>query len=164
MKIGVISDTHDNIDRIKQAVALFNERNVSLVIHAGDFTSPFSLIPFRDLIAEYIGIYGNNDGDRLLLNERSKGKIHRQPHKFIYNDKRIVVMHEPDLVEDLAASGHFDMVVYGHTHRARIERLYNTLIVNPGEAGHWLYGKATVALVDIERMDGEIIGLPDLSS
>jgi hypothetical protein len=33
------------------------------------------------------------------------------------------------------------------------------LIVNPGEAGHWLYGKSTVALVDLETMEGEVVGL-----
>ncbi len=159
MFVGVISDTHDNVDRIKQAVSLFNDKGVALVIHAGDFTSPFSLKPFEDLEAEFTGIFGNNDGDRLLLRDRSEGRIHRQPHKFTFFDKRIVVMHEPDLVDDLAASGHFDLIVYGHTHRAALERYDNTLIVNPGEAGHWLYGKATIAVVDMERMEGEILPL-----
>jgi len=159
MLVGLISDTHDNVDRIAQAVSVFNEREVSLVIHAGDFTSPFSLKPFEALKADFVGIYGNNDGDRLLLRERSSGRIHRQPHKFTFSGKRIVVMHEPDLVDDLAASGHFDLVVYGHTHLAEIERINNTLTVNPGEAGHWLYGKATIAVVDVRMMEGEIISL-----
>ncbi len=159
MLVGVISDTHDNVDRIGQAVSVFNERRVALVVHAGDFTSPFSLKPFEKLKADFVGIYGNNDGDRLLLRDRSKGKIHRQPHKFTFSGKRIVVMHEPDLVDDLAASGHFDLIVYGHTHRAEIERINNTLMVNPGEAGHWLYGKATIAIVDTDKMEGEIISL-----
>ncbi|GBE36472.1 phosphodiesterase [bacterium BMS3Bbin07] len=159
MLVGLISDTHDNVDRIEQSVAVFNERGVALVIHAGDFTSPFSLKPFDKLKADFVGIYGNNDGDRLLLRDRSRGRIHRQPHKFTFSEKRIVVMHEPDLVDDLAASGHFDLIVYGHTHVAEIEKINNTLMVNPGEAGHWLYGKATIAVVDIDKMEGEIISL-----
>ncbi|NOZ25248.1 MAG: metallophosphoesterase [Nitrospirae bacterium] len=159
MLVGLISDTHDNVDRIAEAVSVFNEKGVSLVIHAGDFTSPFSLKPFGDLKADFVGIYGNNDGDKLLLRDRSKGRIHRQPHKFTFADKRIIVMHEPDLVDDLAASGHFDLIVYGHTHRAEVQRIDDTLVVNPGEAGHWLYGKATVAVVDIGRMEADIIPL-----
>jgi hypothetical protein len=159
MKIGLISDTHDNIDRIKQAIEIFNNLKVSLVIHAGDFTSPFSLIPFEDLKAEFVGIFGNNDGDKLLLSERSKGRIHRQPYKFGYADKRIIVMHEPDIVDDLAASGHFDLIIYGHTHKAVVKNINNTLIVNPGEAGHWLYGKATIGVVDTTEMKAEIITL-----
>ncbi|HEC97343.1 MAG TPA: metallophosphoesterase [Nitrospirae bacterium] len=159
MLVGLISDTHDNVDRIEQAVSVFNERGVVLIVHAGDFTSPFSLKPFEKLRADFVGIYGNNDGDRLLLRDRSKGRIHCQPHKFTFSEKRIVVMHEPDLVDDLASSGHFDLIVYGHTHRAEIGKINNTLMVNPGEAGHWLYGKATVAVVDIKKMEGEIISL-----
>jgi putative phosphoesterase len=159
VNIGIISDTHDNVDRIKQAVSIFNERCVSLVIHGGDYTSPFSLLPLEELHAEFVGIFGNNDGDKLLLMERSKGRIHRQPYKFSWSEKRIVIIHEPDLVEDLAASGHFDLIVYGHTHRAHIEKVNGGLIVNPGEAGHWLYGKSTVALVDLETMEGEVVGL-----
>ncbi len=160
MLVGLLSDTHDNIDRIKEAVEVFNQKGVSLVIHAGDYTSPFSLIPLLEgLKSEFVGIFGNNDGDRLLLNDRSGGRIKRQPCKFEHGGRRIVVMHEPDLVEELADSGHFDLVVYGHTHRAKVQKVRDTLIINPGEAGHWLYGKATVAVVDLETMDAEIINL-----
>ncbi len=159
MKVGIISDTHDNIDRIKQAVSIFNDEGVSLVIHAGDYTSPFSLIPYEELRAEFVGIYGNNDGDKVLLNSRSNGRIHPQPHKFTYEGRKFVVIHEHFIADDLAASGNFDIVIYGHTHKARVEKINGTMIINPGEAGHWLYGKATVAVLDIETMEGRIITL-----
>lgn len=161
MLIGVISDTHDNIDRINQAIDVFNTKGVELVVHAGDITSPFALIPFNEkLRADYTGIFGNNDGDKVLLHKRSEGRIHPQPHIFEAAGKKIVVIHEHFLVESLASSGDYDIVIYGHTHRARVEKKGNTLILNPGEAGHWLYGKATVAILDTERLDAEIITLP----
>jgi putative phosphoesterase len=157
--IGVISDTHDNVDNIKKAVQIFNERNVSLVIHAGDYTSPFTFIPYDDLKADFVGIFGNNDGDLLLLNDRSKGRIHKQPHQFEFSGKKFVVMHEHHVVEALADSGHYDVVIFGHTHKAVVKRKNNTLLLNPGEAGRWLYGKATIAILDIEKMEAEIINL-----
>jgi uncharacterized protein len=40
MKTGLISDTHDNIQNIQNAVSLFNDKRVSFVIHAGDIVSP----------------------------------------------------------------------------------------------------------------------------
>jgi predicted phosphodiesterase len=40
MKIGLISDTHDNIQNIQNAISLFNDKHVSFVIHAGDRVSP----------------------------------------------------------------------------------------------------------------------------
>jgi len=159
IKIGVISDTHDNIPKIKQAIEIFNKKKVSLVIHAGDIVSPFALIPFKELKAGFVSIFGNNDGDKLLLKERAEGRIFHQPYKFEYFDKKIVVMHEPDIVEELAISGYYDLIIYGHTHRAKIENINNTLIVNPGEAGGWLYGKATIAIIELENMVTEIIDL-----
>jgi len=41
-KLGVISDTHDNLDAIGKAVDEFNKRRVSLVLHAGDYVFPFT--------------------------------------------------------------------------------------------------------------------------
>lgn len=157
--IGVMSDTHDNTDNIEKAVALFNEKGVSLVIHAGDFTSPFSLIPMNDLKADFVGIFGNNDGDLLLLASKSGGRIHKQPHQFVYEDRKIVVLHEPNLVDALADSGHFDIIVYGHTHRAVVKKHKGVLVVNPGEAGHWLYGKATIGIIDTVTLTAETINL-----
>ena len=34
MKLGIISDTHDNMPVIAKAVELFNDEKVDLVIHA----------------------------------------------------------------------------------------------------------------------------------
>ncbi len=157
--VGVISDTHDNVDNIKKAVEIFNDREVSLVVHAGDYTSPFTIIPYEELKADFVGIFGNNDGDVLLLNERAEGRIHKQPHQFEFGGKKFIVMHEHHVVEALADSGHYDVVIFGHTHKAIVKKKNDTLILNPGEAGHWLYGKATIAILDTEKMDAEIINL-----
>jgi len=159
MLIGIMSDTHDNIPLVRRAIAIFNEKKVGHVIHAGDYTSPFTLKLFPDLHCEYVGIFGNNDGDKLLLEERSGGKIRNQPYIFTLKDRRIVVMHEHNVIEALAASGHYDLVVYGHTHKADVRKIGNTLIVNPGEVSAYLYGKSTVALVDLENMEAEILEL-----
>ena len=40
--IGIMSDSHDNLDAIRKAVDAFNEAEVDLVIHAGDMISPFT--------------------------------------------------------------------------------------------------------------------------
>ena len=63
MKIGIISDTHDRIRIIGQAIAFFNKENTELVLHAGDFISPFSAERFSGLYCPVVGVFGNNDGD-----------------------------------------------------------------------------------------------------
>lgn len=159
MLIGLISDTHDNMVQIKKAVDLFNDRKVGHVIHAGDYTSPFTFRILRELKCDFTGIFGNNDGDKLLLSKMSEGKIHPQPHIFELGGKKIVMMHEHHVADALADSGHFDVVVYGHLHKADVRKRGKTLIINPGEAGSWLYGKSTVAIADLSEMTAEIITL-----
>lgn len=159
MLIGIIADTHDNTTMTKRALGLFNGKNIDYMIHAGDFTSPFTVKLFRGLTCRYVGIFGNNDGDRLLLQEMSEGKIQNAPLLLTLNNKRIIVIHEHHIIDALADSGHFDLVIYGHTHEPVIRRAKDTLIINPGEVCGWLYGKSTAALLDLNKMEAEIIEL-----
>ena len=70
MLIGIISDTHDNLPMIEKAVKKLNEENVALVLHAGDYVSPFVIPKLKALNAKLIGVFGNNDGDHEFLKKR----------------------------------------------------------------------------------------------
>ena len=157
MLIGIISDTHDNMPQIKKAVDLLNERKVVHVIHAGDFTSPFTFRVLKGLKCGFTGVFGNNDGDKLLLQKMSGGHVFNQPHVFELGSKKIVVMHEHHIADALADSGHYDVVIYGHTHKPAVRKVKSSLVINPGETGSWLYGKSTVAIADLDEMTAEIM-------
>lgn len=159
MIIGVMSDTHDNLTAISRAVTLFNDRKVGHVLHAGDYTSPFTFRALRHLSCPFTGIFGNNDGDRLLLEKMSDGRIVNQPHSFELSGRKIIMMHEHLIIDALADSGHYDLIVYGHTHEPAVRKVRDTLVLNPGEAGSWLYGTSTVAVADLSSMTAEIIEL-----
>ncbi|NTU41756.1 MAG: metallophosphoesterase [Nitrospirales bacterium] len=159
MIIGIISDSHDHLDNLQKAVDLFKERKVEHIIHAGDFTSPFTWRVLKHFEGGFTGIFGNNDGERVLMRKLSSERVYTQPYKLTLAEKRIVVMHEPDVVDDLAASSHFDLIVFGHTHVPEIRRENNTLIVNPGELCGWVKRRATVAIADLQTMTAEIIDL-----
>ncbi|MDQ3807676.1 MAG: metallophosphoesterase family protein, partial [Thermoproteota archaeon] len=62
MKIGLISDTHDNFKTIEVAVSIFREKRIDYVIHAGDITTPEAVEAFAGL--KMIGVLGNNDIDK----------------------------------------------------------------------------------------------------
>jgi len=47
-------------------------------------------------------------------------------------------------------------LIYGHTHEVDL-REGPPLILNPGECGGWLSGRATCAIVDLERLQTEIV-------
>ncbi|MDP2167729.1 MAG: metallophosphoesterase [Thermodesulfovibrionales bacterium] len=159
MLIGIISDTHDDMEAIGKIVQIMNEKGVSHVIHAGDLISPFTFEVLGGLKAEFTGIYGNNDGDKPLLKEKSEGRIHNQPHMMTISGKNIVIVHEPDMAGALAQSGEFDLVIYGHSHTPDVRNVGSTMIINPGKAARLHKGKSTIALLDLSKMEAEIIEL-----
>ena len=159
MKIGLLSDSHDDMEAIARAVALFNAECVVQVLHAGDIVSPFTFEAFRELRAPLGGVFGNNDGDRLLLRERSQGTLHVQPHFVTLDGARGVIVHEPDLVRALSRSGDFDFVVYGHTHVPEVRLEGSCLVVNPGKAARLNKGRATVALLETGAREARIVDL-----
>ena len=153
MLIGVMADSHDNVTKIEAAVELFNRQGVQHVLHAGDFVAPFAIEPLRQLRCPVLSVFGNNDGERLGLAARMKevGEIHPYLATIELADRAIAVVHYPEIAEPLAKSGSYDLVVYGHTHRVD-QRHDPCLLLNPGEAGGWLTGCATVALVELDHL------------
>lgn len=64
MKVGIISDTHDDIENVQEAIQIFNKNKVDCVIHAGDYVFPGIVKEFKNLNTKFIGILGNNDGEK----------------------------------------------------------------------------------------------------
>jgi len=159
MLIGIISDTHDNMPKIKRAVEIFNARNVGFVIHVGDYVAPFAVIPLNDLKCQYIGVFGNNDGERLGLSKRSQGRINVQPQTLELEGKKILIMHEPFEIDALVKSQNFDIIIFGHNHESSIEKHGRTLVINPGECGGWLSGKSTIVVANLDDITAEMIPL-----
>ena len=159
MKIGIISDTHDNVPMIKKAVEYFNGEAVDLVVHAGDYVAPFSFRPLLDLNCELLGVWGNNDGDKLALSQISQGKIIGVFVVKEYEKKTILVGHYFETLDALVASQKYSLIVYGHTHKPDIRKIGDTLIVNPGECGGWLYGRHSIAVADLESLEAQVVSL-----
>jgi putative phosphoesterase len=159
MLIGIISDTHDDMEQIRRVVELFNSREVSEVIHAGDYISPFTFEILGYLNCKLKGIFGNNDGDRLLLREKSRDSIIAQPLIDKVAGVKVAVVHEPLSVESLAKSGDFDLVVYGHTHTPDVRKVNATLVVNPGKVARLHKGRSTAVVLDTDTMEAEVIEL-----
>jgi uncharacterized protein len=149
VRIGILADSHDNLAALERIVERFRAEKVDLVLHAGDFVSPFTSTPLAKLAVPLVGVFGNNDGDRLYLAERFRGigTIRSGIHTFETNGVRIALMHEPQALDALVASGAYDLIVYGHTHKLDV-RQGRPAVVNPGEAGGWLTGRSTAALLD----------------
>lgn len=161
MKIGVLSDTHDNLLAIEAASKALKGAGVGKVLFAGDFCAPFSLAKMKEFGVAVVAVFGNNDGDKLLLKKKAEGfcDLEEAPRELEVEGKKVLLLHSPWLLESVAKSGEFELIVYGHTHQPDIRKVEGALIVNPGECGGWLRGKKTIAIVDLEQLEAELVEL-----
>lgn len=150
MLIGVLSDTHDNLEKIKKAVDLFNREKVDFVLHAGDYVAPFSLSGFKGLKSGWKGVFGNNDGERAGLSKSSAGAIHNGPLRIKLQQRKITLVHDINSIN--VDKEPADLIIFGHTHKPQIIRRHDKLLVNPGEACGWLSGVSTAAIVDLSDL------------
>ena len=157
MQIGVVSDTHNNLKNINKIISLFNKENVALVVHTGDICNAKSLARFSKLKCDLIGVYGNNDRTEEGIAEvadNNNFSFQEPPKIFSINEKNIAIFHEPDQIEDfLKDKSDIDIVLHGHTHRYRKEKVNNVLIFNPGESAGFLKGRNAVGLVNTKTLE-----------
>ncbi len=138
MRIAIISDTHDQIANLRAAVTYCNVYNVQLLIHCGDLISPFML----DELARFAGavhiIYGNNVGDQHLISQACGTRFSSISHHGVLGAVeaggiKIAFHHYPQVARGIACQGSFDVVCCGHNHYYAVEKVENTLVINPGE-------------------------------
>jgi putative phosphoesterase len=163
MIIGAMSDTHDRLEAVNKAISFFNSQEVTDVLHAGDLVSPFVAPLFSKLKAKLHFVWGNNEGDHDFVKVRFADIGVRPLGDFAalqLGGKKIALLHgiHEEIVDSLIESGCYDLVVRGHSHRADVIE-GETLMVNPGEVCGYLTGRQTVALIDLQKMHGQIVEL-----
>lgn len=169
MKIGVISDTHDQYENILKAVTILNHRQVELTIHCGDWISPFTLAFYKTLQSPIKGVFGNNDGDKFLLARRAKTfgiSVEFEERVITLEiDNRTIFVYHGDyegVTESLVMAGHYDAVFHGHTHKSVNETVGKTLSLNPGTLMPFTDEEtqgASIAVYDTTSNSAEIISL-----
>jgi putative phosphoesterase len=163
MIIGAMSDSHDRLDAVDKAISFFNSQEVTDVLHAGDLVSPFVVRLFSRLKAKLHFVWGNNEGDHDFVKVRFADIGVTPLGDFAalqLGGKKIALLHgiHEEIVDSLVESGRYDLVVRGHNHKAEIIE-GETLVVNPGEVCGYLTGRQTVALIDLQKMHGQIVEL-----
>ncbi len=157
MLIGVISDTHDRMPAIDAGLTALLDREVDAIIHPGDVVAPFAAKKFASLPVPLHVTYGNNDGERVGL-KSVLPQIVDGPLVVELGGRSILVHHFIDWC-DAADIARADIVITGHTHAVSVEREDNKLLLNPGEACGWVHGTCTVATLDTDSLEVDIIEL-----
>ncbi len=164
MRIGVVSDTHNNLKNVRTIVDLFNDADLDAIVHTGDITQAKTIDVFADLAAPMFGVYGNNDEERETL-ERAIGECGfnfvEPPLVLNWHSQSIVVVHDP-LEFNGVLDPSFDLALHGHTHLYRSERVVRTdrreqLIFNPGECAGHMTGYNAVGVVDLAAMETKLL-------
>ena len=151
--VGLISDTHGLLrPEVYEAF-----QGVELILHGGDVGGRQILSELRS-IAPVHAVYGNSDrpgepgmAESLDLSLGGLSVHVSHGHEF-----------GSPTPAKLAARYMADVIVYGHTHKALIERIGGALIVNPGAAGPKRFDvKPSVAILEIQsgRADARIVRL-----
>jgi predicted phosphodiesterase len=80
VKAGILSDSHDERGLAEDALGLFREEGVEVILHLGDVCRPETILALRDCGIPMIGVYGNNDYDKEGLQAVSGDAFHPGPH------------------------------------------------------------------------------------
>ncbi|RLM59745.1 metallophosphoesterase [Halobellus sp. Atlit-31R] len=134
MRIGLCSDTHDDLGLARAAVETFETAGVETVIHCGDVVAPFTAAVFDGDFA-FHAVRGNNDGEWALAETIEEfGSYHGESAALTVDGVEIAAYHGTSerLVDALVGCGEYDYVVRGHTHQRTHEERDGTIHLNPG--------------------------------
>jgi putative phosphoesterase len=145
MIIGVISDTHGLL-RVEAMGAL---RGAEHILHAGDIGDPDILDQLRQL-APVTAVRGNVD------KEKWARKLPLTKAVEVAGVSIYVLHNLEELDVKLEAAG-FGVVVYGHSHKPKMEEKNGVLYFNPGSAGPRRF-KLPVSMGRLVIEDGRVRG------
>jgi uncharacterized protein len=137
MILGVISDTHDDIESLKAFIKAFKEKDIGTVFHLGDYVAPPTVKLFKGL--RLVGVFGNNDGYKQgLIKTFSEigGELLGDFGETEAGGLKIALYHGEfeQISESLAREGRYDIVFTGHLHKFEARSFNGTALLSPGSA------------------------------
>ncbi len=152
MRIGLISDTHNQHDKIVLVAQRFQVEGIRIVLHGGDITTPESLEPLRDF--DVWLAWGNMDRHAGLPDAAATlfGAGRLAPlHELTLNGYAIALLHGNDeaLLQQVITSKRYAYVIHGHTHVFHDTRHGPTRVINPGALGNTGWRAPSYALLDL---------------
>lgn len=165
MKICILSDSHDHRALLNAAVQAAKAQGAEAVVHCGDIVAPSTIRTLQKFGLPVHAIHGNNTGDLVHMakyahEDGSVLRYYGQDAGIVLHGRRIFIVHYPHYARAMALTGDWDIVCYGHDHKAAIEKMRNigggeTLLLNPGSVAG-IGAAATYMLGDLDTMQFDI--------
>ncbi|HEY5720012.1 MAG TPA: metallophosphoesterase family protein [Gammaproteobacteria bacterium] len=169
MKIGILSDSHDDIPRLRAAAGAAVDAGAEALLHCGDVVAAVTLARLPEFPVPLHVIHGNNTGDIYALARiaaRSNGRLlyHGIDAALELGGRKVFMVHYPRYARALATTGDWDVVCCGHNHKAAVEAVTTVtggtaLYVNAGTTAG-LDAPATWVLGDLATLEFEIRPVP----
>ncbi len=139
MLIGVLSDSHGQLDRLAEAAGVFSSKGVETLIHCGDITTVEAVEALADFEVHWV--FGNCDWDEGPLRAAMTGLGHtchgiRGELKVSGRRLGFTHGHRYEMFLAMVSSGEYDLVFHGHTHVRRDEMEHGTRVICPGALHH----------------------------
>lgn len=161
MKIGLMSDTHNNVQNTQRALATFKARGITKLIHCGDLTAPDIMLLFAGWDVTFV--FGNMDNRAELLDAASVAGVRPPQVTQIVDagDASIAVTHGDNSAEmfRLKIGRKYAYLCHGHTHERHNEydSGYGLRIINPGALGGSKPQTRSIAILDTATGEVEFI-------
>lgn len=160
MRIAVISDTHGQVQPTRVAIRMLESLEVERVLHCGDIGSVEVVEMFSSWPTDFV--LGNTDWDQASLAdaiETTGNTFHGRYGELEIEGRQIALLHSDDhrKFTEVLESGSWDLVCYGHTHRAAVDRRGSMCVLNPG-AIHRAH-PPSFAIVELPSLEATIVSL-----
>ncbi len=162
MKIGIISDTHDNLANLIAALDILRAEQVTNLLHCGDLCGPEII---RALAGLNVWIAQGNMDRRLKLSPVTEETSIRISlawlQKPTLNGYPLAVIHgdNEEVLGNLITSGQHRYVFHGHTHRRRDQTVGRTRVINPGALGGTRKQSRSFCILDLTTGEARFVEL-----
>ncbi len=161
MKIGILSDTHDEVARTARAVASLIDAGAEALVHCGDITGPEVVAKCSGLPGYYV--FGNNDFDEQELRAAMAGVggVCLERGGIIEVEGRRIAVTHGDSDREARRLLRLDpeFFLYGHSHLAGEVRRDGVRWINPGALHRAT--RHTVAVLDLADGSLEFLAVKD---
>lgn len=141
-RIGVLSDTHGKLR--EEVVEILRE--CDMILHAGDINTPKVMESLKEIAPLYI-VRGNAD------REWAEG-LPESLSEEVCGLKVFMVHNKKHMPKEM---GHYNLAVFGHSHKYEERREGNCLYLNPGSCGARRFSQpVTMAVVEVAEETGEL--------
>lgn len=164
MRLGILSDTHNQLDRTRVAVKMLRDQGAEALIHCGDVTTT-PIIEACGVLPLWF-VFGNNDSDEVAALRsvaamcgatclewggiiELHGKRVGVTHGHLRTEVRKVLAERPDYL------------LSGHSHIASDSAIDDVRRINPGALHR--ARKYTVALLDLMSDELEFLIVPPIA-